>query len=130
MSGKYSGIYIHRPSSGGSAGPNISARSSVSIDVCCVCNPVVTWLQEFPTSGFYGEFGHAVIDAMSTASGLCLKPKTSPTVARIASRICAESSLRAARLSSDDTAQIAKSFSSQSPWLAPCNRAPFFRGDA
>lgn len=85
-----------------------SARSSVKLNLGYVCRPVAASLQVFPTSGFYAEFGHAVRDAMSTASGLCLKPKTSPTVARIASRICAESSLRAARLVSKDMAAIAK----------------------
>jgi hypothetical protein len=77
---------------------NFSARSSVKINLRHVCRPVAAPLQEFPTSGFYSESAHAVSDVWSTRSGLCLKPKASPTVARLASRICAESSLRAARL--------------------------------
>jgi hypothetical protein len=105
-----------------------SARSSVTINLRYVCRPVAASLQEFPTSGFYGEFSHAVIDAMSTASGQCLKPKTSPTVARIASRICAESSLFTARLSSCDIAAIAKKVSSV-PLFGAASVAPFFRGD-
>jgi hypothetical protein len=100
----------------------------VTINLRYVCRPVAASLQEFPTSGFYGEFSHAVIDAMSTASGQCLKPKTSPTVARIASRICAESSLFTARLSSCDIAAIAKKVSSV-PLFGAASVAPFFRGD-
>jgi hypothetical protein len=105
----------------GSAGC-ISARSSVFDLRHGLFTRVTAALQEIPTSGFYSVRR----DTFSTRSGLCLKPKASPTVARLASRICAESSLRAARLSSGDTAQIAKKASSRSPWLAPVTGRLFF----
>ena len=91
----------------GSAGC-ISARSSVFDLRHGLFTRVTAALQEIPTSGFYSEVGHAVIDALSTASGLCLILKTSPTLVRIRSQLSAVVSLRAARLSSYDIAAIAK----------------------
>lgn len=73
---------------------NVSARSSVTINLGYVCSPDTAPLQVLPRIGFHAG---ASVD-MASPSGLCLKTKTSPTVARIASRICADSSLRAARL--------------------------------
>lgn len=75
---------------------NSSARSSVSFNVDQLCNPAVTSPQVLPTSGFYSGTQRAVGDALSTLSGVCLKLKTSPTVVRIRSQLCAAFSLRAA----------------------------------
>lgn len=79
-------------------GGNDSARSSVKLNLSYVCNPVAAPLQVLTRIGFHAGATAFVRDALSTPSGLCLKPKTSPTVARLASRIFAECSLRAARL--------------------------------
>lgn len=71
-----------------------SARSSVPINLCCVCNPAVISLQVLATSGFYAGSRDAVSDEMSTRSGKCLTLETSPTNARNRSQICAEVSWR------------------------------------
>jgi hypothetical protein len=88
---------------------NSSARSSVKIDLRYVCSLVAAPLQVLTRIGFHSGSSASVIGAMSTASGLCLKPKTSPTVARIAPRVRADSSLRTARLVSKDIATVAQS---------------------
>lgn len=85
---------------GGVAGSrwNFSTRSSVKGNLGHVCSPLAASLQVLPRIGFHAGSAPFVRDALSTPSGLCLKAKTSPTVARLASRIFAVSSLRAARL--------------------------------
>lgn len=107
---------------------NPSARPSVSINVEQLCNPAVTSPQEDSTSGFYAEVTHVVSDVLSTVSGLCLKLKTSPTVVRIRSQLCAAVSLCGAPdlhfLTSFE--QSTRTLSSQSP-LAPGQRRLFSR---
>jgi hypothetical protein len=86
------------PKVSGRAGAYIvfSARSSVPINRDQLCNPAVITSQEKSTSGFYSGAGHVVRDALSTLSGNCSKLKTSPTVVRIRSQLCAANSLRTA----------------------------------
>lgn len=84
------------PSGYGSARRCLSrfACSSVPVNASYVFNLVACTPQEKPTSGFYAELIDAVGDALSTHWGLCLKLKTSPTVVRNRSQLCAVDSLR------------------------------------
>lgn len=81
---------------GGSAGQCLSARSSVPIDLCLLCNTAAITLQEFPTNGKHSGVERAVSDVCSAVSGLFPKLKTIPTVSGMQVSHRAESSLCAA----------------------------------
>lgn len=105
---------------------NYSARSSVTVNLCLLFSPAAALLQVLSRSGFPAGVIATISDATSTSSGLSLKPKRSPTVSRIASRICADSSLRAARLVSKGQRNSCSINSSRSPLLAPVTGRLFF----